>query len=87
MSKEQVTLFYGYDDYIPVVVYSDKRGVLFQGDNMHDTGYREYALGYTEALNLNLNEVYVEEESDLDEHKELLESADVYKLFQNYFNF
>ena len=85
--KEIVTLFYGYDDYSPVLVHSSKKGVVLSGDNIHDTGYREFAEGYAKALDTSYQKVYIEDMDDLNKVKEFLSDIGEWERFLEYYDY
>lgn len=85
--KEIVTLIYGHDDYAPVLVHSSTKGIVFSGDNIHDTGYKEFAEGYAKALGTSYQKVYIEDTEDLNKIKEFLSDIGEWERFLKYYDY
>lgn len=68
----------------------EKTQLMFSGDNMHQPYYQEYADGLYDALKMldkkvSYSHIWLSSKEDLEENKELLQSAKVYYEFENEF--
>lgn len=79
--KETIITINADWDYSPVIIYSSVKGVLLEGDNIHNVGYEYFAEGYAEALNIERHEAYIETVEDLEKYESFLKRLDVYDDF------
>ena len=81
MTDDNIYLIYSDYDYSPVAVYTEDKGVLFSGDNIHNQGYGEFAEGYGMASGRPVELVYIDDMDDIEEHAALMKKAGVYDEF------
>ena len=84
MTDDNIYLIYSDFDYSPIAVYTEDKGVLFSGDNIHNDGYDEFANGYAMASGREVEQVYIDDIADIEEHAELMKKAGVYDEFMEY---
>lgn len=87
MEKETIKLFESDYDYAPVFVFDERDNKVFSGDNMHNSGYREYARGYADALGLEVLRIGLFEDRDLIEHEKTLKEYGIYEEYLEMLNF
>ena len=80
--ENTIYVIYSDFDYAPVAVYTEDKGVLFSGDNIHEQGYSEFADGYASASGREITSIYVDDLTDLSENEDIMRKAGVYEEYK-----
>lgn len=80
--ENKIYVIYSDFDYAPVAVYTEDKGILFSGDNIHEQGYSEFADGYAAASGLEVESIYIDELADLEKHEEIVKKSGVYEEYK-----
>lgn len=83
--SEEVTLVWSDNDYVPVVLHSSHKGVMFRWSNMYEPWYVDFAEGYVAALGLELNNIYIDNMYSVIEYKDFLEKIGLYDIYIEHF--
>lgn len=84
-NRNCITLIYGDGDYSPVLVLDEEGRSIFTGDNMHNRGYEQFAMGYAEAKGLEVQEIFIDTLEEVEAIKPLLVATKSYADFRNYY--
>ena len=78
----KIYVIYSDFDYAPVAVYTEDKGVLFSGDNIHEQGYSEFADGYAAASDREIKSIYIDDMTDVFENKDIMKKTGVYEEYK-----
>lgn len=89
MSKKEMFILSSDYDNSPVVIYMEEFGIIFEGDNMHNNGFWDFAEGFSKAytaltsVEVEQIQVDINEIEDLETNKVILEKTKSYVSFKD----